>query len=369
MSGRRIGDHGVGDRPVTFPHMGEYWVAFETLALELGAEAHVPARMTKRTLELGSRHSPEFVCVPFKYNLGNFIESLDAGAKVIVQAGGGCRFGYYAEVQEVILRDLGYDFEMVNLTSSWKIADFITDFRRIAPGASLPRIARAFAIAYRKAKALEAIEERVRLNVGFEAERGAHDRVFAGFLRDLRAAGGFRDVGALEDRALGELAALPLDEPERRLRVGVVGELYILMEPFSNHHLERRLAEHRVEVHRFVTLTKLIEYGLRSRPHVRALLAEADPWVKYHLGADGTESVAMTWKLMNEGFDGMAHLKPFGCMPEVSAMSVLQRMSREHTFPILFVSYDAQTAETGIRTRVEAFCDMLHMRAQGRHSA
>ena len=369
MSKSRTQLQPASERLVTFPHMGEYWIALETLVRELGATPLVPARMTKNTLELGARHSPEFVCVPFKYNLGNFIEALDAGATVIAQAGGGCRFGYYAEIQEAILRDLGYEVEMVSLTSSWSVSDFIADFRRVAPGASTVRIARAFAIAYRKGKALEAVEDRVRKNVGFESEKGAHDRVVARFLRELRSADGFRDVGRLEEATLGELVALPVDKPERPLRVGVVGELYILMEPFANHNLERRLADHGVEVHRFVTLSKLIEHGIRHRPHVARLLGEADPWVKYHLGADGTESVAMTWKLMQEGFDGMAHLKPFGCMPEVSAMSVLQRISREHTFPILFVSYDAQTAETGIRTRIEAFADMLAMRAQGRTSA
>jgi predicted nucleotide-binding protein (sugar kinase/HSP70/actin superfamily) len=112
-----------------------------------------------------------------------------------------------------------------------------------------------------------------------------------------------------------------------------------------------------------------LQSGLGGRKHVRHALQKAGPWVTYHLGADGTESVANTWELMNAGFDGMVHVKPFGCMPEVSAMSVLQRISREHTFPILSVSYDAQTAETGIRTRVEAFADMLHMRAQGRDRA
>lgn len=33
-------------------------------------------------------YSPDFVCVPFKYNLGNFIETLDNGANILVQAGG-----------------------------------------------------------------------------------------------------------------------------------------------------------------------------------------------------------------------------------------------------------------------------------------
>jgi benzoyl-CoA reductase/2-hydroxyglutaryl-CoA dehydratase subunit BcrC/BadD/HgdB len=49
-------------------------------------------------------------------------------------------------------------------------------------------------------------------------------------------------------------------------------------------------------------------------------------------------------------------------MPEVSAMSALQRISRETSFPILFLSFDAQTSETGVLTRLEAFCDMLQLR-------
>jgi benzoyl-CoA reductase/2-hydroxyglutaryl-CoA dehydratase subunit BcrC/BadD/HgdB len=49
-------------------------------------------------------------------------------------------------------------------------------------------------------------------------------------------------------------------------------------------------------------------------------------------------------------------------MPEVSAMGALQRISREKGFPILFMSYDAQTSEAGVLTRLEAFCDVLSMR-------
>jgi predicted nucleotide-binding protein (sugar kinase/HSP70/actin superfamily) len=96
------------------------------------------------------------------------------------------------------------------------------------------------------------------------------------------------------------------------------------------------------------------------------LLEDADPYLKYHVGAHGTESVAKTNRLMKDGFDGVLHLKPFGCMPEVNAMAALQRLSREHTFPVLFFSYDAQTSETGVQTRLEAFCDMLRMAKKAR---
>jgi len=51
-------------------------------------------------------------------------------------------------------------------------------------------------------------------------------------------------------------------------------------------------------------------------------------------------------------------------MPEVSAMGALQRISRDRGFPVLFMSYDAQTSEAGVLTRLEAFCDVLSMRRQ-----
>ena len=81
---------GREDLCVSFPHMGSYSIPMCTLGGMLDCEVMVPPKMTKRTLELGARYSPEFVCIPFKYNLGNFIEALDAGANLLIQAGGGC---------------------------------------------------------------------------------------------------------------------------------------------------------------------------------------------------------------------------------------------------------------------------------------
>ena len=72
--------------------------------------------MTKRTIELGAKYSPDFVCAPFKCMMGCYIEALEQGANVLIQTGGTCRLGYYGELHEQILKDMGYDFEMFNLT-------------------------------------------------------------------------------------------------------------------------------------------------------------------------------------------------------------------------------------------------------------
>ncbi len=352
----------MNERRVTFPHMGSYWIAFKALAELVGAEAVVPPPMTRRTLELGSRHSPEFVCVPFKYNVGNFIEAMEMGANVVTQAGGGCRFSYYGEVQNLILADLGFEHEFINLTDSHHVRDMVRDLKRINPGSSTARVARAFAIAWAKAKAIEAVDDFVRKNLGFQVEPGEIERIERRFYREVERAMTLRSVRGVRRDAMRSLASVRVRKPGDRLRVGVVGELYVVMDPFCNYDIERRLAMRGVEVHRFVTLTSIIEHAVFGKSHLKELLHEAAPYIEYHVGAHGTESVALSNKLMREGFDGIVHLKPFGCMPEVNAMSALQRMSREHTFPIMFISYDSQHAEAGVLTRLEAFCDMLEMR-------
>jgi predicted nucleotide-binding protein (sugar kinase/HSP70/actin superfamily) len=162
---------------------------------------------------------------------------------------------------------------------------------------------------------------------------------------------------------------LPYERPDDCLRVGVVGELYVLMEPFSNMNVERYLAQRGVEVHRFCSVSGMVDHAIEGHSNLKRMLKETDPYLRHHIGAEGTESVFLTLQLMDEGFDGMVHVKPFGCMPEVNAMSALQRISREHSFPVLFMSYDAETSETGVLTRIEAFCDMLELRRKGKAGA
>ena len=108
---------------ISFPHLGDYYIPISYLVKKItNTKVIIPPKITKKTITLGAKYSPDYVCVPFKYNLGNFIESLDLGANVILQAGGGCRYGYYAELQEQILKDLGYEFTLINFIENNRVS-------------------------------------------------------------------------------------------------------------------------------------------------------------------------------------------------------------------------------------------------------
>ena len=98
--------------------MGPNWVAFKTLFTSLDLDVIVPDPTNREAIKIGVKQSPEFVCFPFKATIGDFVNALEKGADTLVMAidCGPCRFGFYASVQERILRDMGYkNFTLIPL--------------------------------------------------------------------------------------------------------------------------------------------------------------------------------------------------------------------------------------------------------------
>ncbi|MCL2817025.1 MAG: hypothetical protein FWD39_01385 [Clostridiales bacterium] len=351
-------------KTISFPHLGNYHVPVKILLRQVfPGHAIAPAPPTsKRTLELGARHSPDFVCLPFKYNLGNYIEALEEGAGILMQISGGCRFSYYAEVQEQILRDLGYRFRFVNLTEGgFNLKRLHQTCRELGSPLSFPRFLRELLLTAGITKAIDALERYMRENVGFELEEKSFENMHKSFLAELETIEGFSGLLAVYGKFSRAMRTLKTDKPPDCMKVGVVGELYTSMEPFSNFFLEKELAKNKIAVGRFMTACYLLfEKGLLKKRTLR----EAGGYLKYTIGADGAHSVAKSKMLADAGYDGLIHVKPFACTPEINAMPVLQKLSRERRIPILYFSFDAQTSETGVKTRLEAFNDVLQMRRE-----
>lgn len=350
-------------RKISFPHMGNYYIAIKPIASLFGESVIVPPPITKRTLEIGSAHSPESACVPFKYNLGNFIESLEKGANVIVQAGGGCRFGYYGEVQKEILKKMGYKFDFIKFDNNYLLLKEIRKLKNVYnPKLSYFKILKTILLSYFKVRAIDGIEERIRKNIGFEVNKGEHEALYDQFLKRLDSEERIRKVKKCKKEYLNKFEKIDIKKPENCLKVGIVGEFYVLLEPFSNFFIEKELGKKGVAIEKNTTFTSIIHDLFSLKFKLPFIVRHANPYLKYHIGAHGTESVAVSKDLAKKGYDGIIHIKPFACMPETNAVPALYRVSRDYKIPILFFSFDSQTSETGIKTRIEAFYDMLTMK-------
>ncbi len=354
---------------VSFPHLGNYYIPIYSLLLRTldNVDILIPPRMTKKTMEIGEKYSPDFVCTPFKYNLGNFIESLDSGANVLIQAGGGCRFGYYAELQEQILHDLGYNFTFITLFDAKGVDIFkvYKKFKIINPKLKFISFSYNFLLTIKMVNVLDKLENKIRSIISFEVNNGEIDKIHNNLLKELKLIKNFKELEKINRKYEDILNDIELDRSKSKLKVGIVGELYTAMEPFSSFFLEKELSKMNIEVKRYTTATYLLfEKGKEEKK----LIESANKYIKYALGADGTESVAHSKELCESGYDGIIHIKPFGCTPEVNAIPILQKISKDYNVPIIYFTFDMQTSETGIKTRLEAFYDMLKMKKEAQNA-
>ena len=347
---------------VSFPHLGNYYVPISYLLKKLTpCEVRPSPPITKKTIELGSKYAPDFVCVPFKYNLGNFIESLEAGANILMQAGGGCRYGYYSEVQEKILRDLGYEFEFFNIVSEdhFTVKTLFNTFKKLNPKLSFIKFAYYSLLTLLMIRYMDKIDQYIRLNIGFEVVENSFSNLQKEMLDNFSKAKGFLSLTKSYFKYKKKFKKLEIDKPDNCLKVGIIGELYTSMEPFSSFFIEKELAKMKIQVKRFTNVSYLLYEKRLSRKKMLRYIPE---YCKYTIGADGMDNVYRSKYLINEGYDGLIHIKPFGCTPEIGAIPIIRKVCSDYKMPIIFFSFDSATSDTGIKTRLEAFYDMLKER-------
>lgn len=347
----------------TFPHMGNNWVAFKGLLETLGATVIVPPRITKRTIDLGVKYSPEFVCFPFKVNIGNFIEALEAGADTLVMVGGTggtCRFGFYNIVQKRILDDLGYKFDMLVFRNDNVREILFKRFREIGENRSISKVIRAFSVLWWKAKVILEIENLVRFNRAYEVEIGEADRVLERSLRMLDKQRKVKEIKGIRSEIKNLFKEVPKDLKKRPLRVGIIGEVYVMAEPYVNLEIEKELGKMGVLVDQKMSLYKWLKLTLKIDLERSRTAKKARPYLKVNTGAEDQQSIGHTIKYAKEGFDGVILLYPFTCMPENIVRGILPKISREYKIPILTFSLDEQTGKTGMITRLEAFVDLMN---------
>lgn len=350
---------------ITFPHMGTLSIILETLLTGAGWAVLPPPAGGRTTCELGARYSPETVCLPFKQSLGNFIQALEAGADTIITCGGlgPCRLGYYPEIQREILLELGYRFDLIVVeptpASAWRAA------RRIAAAGGWRQTWQAFRLAAAKLTALDAIERQAC----FHRPRAAAPDEVDGLARAAVAAVAAADrpdvVLAAATDCRRRLARLPA-RPGQPLRLGLVGEIYVTLEPLVNQDIVRRLGHLGAEVRHTMLLGDYVRGHLLKQKAATAELAEvlrlAGPYLGHSVGGHGVKSVGNAVRLARAGFDGIIQLFPFTCMPEVIAKNILPAVSAAEGIPVLSLAVDEQTGDAGLVTRLEAFLDLLEYR-------
>jgi predicted nucleotide-binding protein (sugar kinase/HSP70/actin superfamily) len=346
----------------SFPRFGYDTYALKTFLEQLGVEVVLPPANTKRTMELGVLHSPELICMPYKITLGNMIEAVDAGADTIFMAAGArkCRFGYYHYLQDRALKALGRPCRLIPVTQYSPLGFFFKAMPDVF-GCSPARVAKAVLLMLEKSRLTQDFREALnrRRAVDFDGAQ----QLMAPAIELIEKADTVSEIRRAR-RQVRSMFSLNGERPA--VRVGLVGEIYFMIEQFANQEIEKELGRMGVEVVFERSLHRHVKHLLFIDPDFARSSRLARRYLQESPGGEAHRTVGEAIHFVSQGVDGIVHIFPFTCMPENIAMEALQKVSEESGVPVLSLSFDEHTSATGLHTRLEAFVELMKRRKLGR---
>ncbi len=350
---------------VTFAHMGNTHIAIKALLKGLKLDVITPPPVTNRTIELGIKYSPEFACMPLKINVGNFIEAIEKGADTVVMAGGWgpCRFGYYAQVERDILHDLGYKFDMYILEApDFKFTELVNQLKALAGNVSFYEAVKAVNFAWYKIKAVEKLEKNLEYFLPRAIDKVRVEKLYDAGLQAVDEADNKRLIDEIVASYDKKMRAVPVSD-DKLLKIGLIGEIYTILEPSSNYDIIRHLGRLNVDLTRSIYISDWVNDhllgGYVKKSNRREILNCAGPYLNHWVGGHGQETVGYAVNFARQDYDGLIQIGPLTCMPEIVAQSVLGKVSQTENIPCMTLYFDEHSGVAGINTRLEAFIDML----------
>ena len=351
---------------ITVPKCGSTEYMARDMCSRLGLGFVQAPEYSERTVELGVTLSPEHVCFPCKVLIGSSVEAIELGADTIMMAAGfgPCRFNYFAEIMRRVLEREGYSFRIITFDGPRDAPlDFFRNVRLIVPAANkgLAGMARDMTLSLRKGWAFDEIEKQAMAVRALESEESATDKAIAECLSVLDAARTRLEIDEAREWIADRFARVPVDLERPYIKVGLVGELLMSIEPYFNFDVVRWLARHGATVERSLHMSDVFT-PLGCNPvlgyNTPEINKAASPFLCHEVGGHGHISVGATVQFARRGFDAIVHFFPFTCLPEVISKTVFMRISNEFDIPILSVSVDEQTGRAGMQTRLEALMDV-----------
>ena len=359
------------DRVIAWPRMERIDIPLKALLVSLGAKVVIPPANSKEVLELGVRNSIEGICLPYKLNLANYMMALDGGANTLMmfQAPGSCRLGNYTKMAQKTLKSMGYDFDMVifDMYKS-KMKQTLQAFWHVTRCINPWKYYKGFSLGFNKFFAIDTAERLLFYTRPRELNKGDAEKCYEKWLKITDETNSIWQAKRLKKKIIEDFKKIPIDKDKDVPVIYLIGEFFVLLDPYTNQNIEKELGEMGVEVQRQIMFGDWLEHVLkpsifyRKESHRERSVRYADSYMKRAIGGECIETIGDTVYAAKHGIDGIIHISPFSCMPEIVAQNILPKVSREEDIPVMSLVLDEQTGKAGYITRIEAFVDLINRR-------
>ena len=367
-------------RTVYIPRMSDHAFAIAAAFQYCGLDAVVLPEPSKESVDLGKKYVSGKECYPCAVTTGDMVKKIkehdfapDRSAFFMPSGSGPCRFGQYNIFHRLVIKEIG--LEDVPVFSPNQDEYFYQQLGIIGKDFAMKSWKGIIAISL----LLKCLSE----TRPYEKEKGASDALYERYLQRIyhciRGSDGGIDNTLVEARDdFRNIAVYKDDRPV----IGIVGEIFIRSNMFSNEDLLRKIEalggeaylspveewisyinlmglrkvlikrdwsgmislllkrffqkkiEHRFE-RPFAGFTKNLH-----EPDTGELLRNAKPYIHSSFEGEAILSIGKSIDLIKKGFSGIISAMPFGCMPGTIVSGMMRGINQDFGIPCLSIPFD-----------------------------
>ncbi|MCX5805906.1 MAG: acyl-CoA dehydratase activase [Proteobacteria bacterium] len=381
-------------RKVYIPYMSDHSITLSSAFRACGVETDVMDESGEEAVRLGRKITSGKECYPCILTTGDMLKTVskpnfdpEKSAFFMPTGGGPCRFGQYHRFHRMVLDEMG--FEEVPIYAPNQDHRLYDELDML--GSRFKRLG------WRSILATDLIIKMLHEIRPFEEIKGDTDKVYEDALLRISKSieEGSKNICGVLENAMDNFLNIKRIKIEKPL-IGIVGEIYIRSNRFSNNDLVRKVEEfggvawlasiaewityvnyinrkkslknggisnmmnflitgymqgkdeHRIEK----MFAKELRYG--KEPKIDDIIKKASPYVHVSFEGEAILSVGKAVDFIHRGVSGIINAMPFTCMPGTVSSAIMKLIQKKYHIPIINIAYDGQGA-TNITTRLEAF--------------
>jgi predicted CoA-substrate-specific enzyme activase len=348
----------------------------------------------EETLIWGRRLTSGKECYPCILTTGDMVKTCmspdfdpDKSAFFMPSGNGPCRFGQYNRFHRIVLDDLGYN--NVPIFAPNQDAGFHDELGKY--GTEFSKIAWSGIVA------IDMLEKVLRETRPYEVNKGESQSLYDEYIDKMTDClkNGCK-VTDLLSKARKDFNNIEKHGTQKPV-IGIVGEIYVRTNKFSNEnivdvledlgaevwlppvaewilyttHLSGRRLKEEKQLQNLLShylnekyqvkvehkIAKVFDGGLKNLPdpHVKTIMKYGLPYVHDSFEGEAILSIGKAIDFYKKGASGIINIMPFGCMPGTIVSALLKRMREDYrNIPCLNMAYEGQE-NTNSATKLEAF--------------
>ncbi len=352
---------------VTLPHLGPLWIAAKQFFIYNDIPFVKPFENGQSALSEGSKISPEEMCLPFKYMIGNLMNAhkLGADTAIMISTSGPCRLGEYGEMLKVVLCNAGVDYNWVILESLGPLGLKRLFSKMKGKNVSAKDTIRGImglVISIVLIFDIDLFERRVLKKSGYANNAGEPVMILKNTKQRLNLAVSYKEAFGILRVGKRDINSIKVNKNKTPVKIYITGEIYTSIESEANGHIEEILMQSGCCIKRHIDISWWIIHSIKRKlipDFIYKLIDKRRP-VNNNVGGYGRESAHKI--NIHKWADGIIKIMPSGCMPEIVTKAYCEGAFNDDNKwnkKILHLIYDEMREETGYVTRIEAFVDML----------